>query len=82
MGLYQAAQNMSTMHLQCGLCTEMPDSIKEQFVHHLSTKASSSGAGRPYWAESARKLGLVDTEEGIYFFRNLPEGLEGKQQSR
>jgi hypothetical protein len=64
MGLYQAAQNMSTTHLQCGLCAEMPESIKQEFVRLMSSKLASSGAGRPYWAESAKKLGLVDTEDG------------------
>jgi len=64
MGLYQAAQNMSTTHMQCGLCTEMPEGIKQEFARLMSSKLASSGAGRPYWAESAKKLGLVDTEEG------------------
>jgi hypothetical protein len=72
LGLYQAAQNMSTTHMQCGLCSAMPDSIKMQFAHLLSTKVSSSGAGRPYWASSAKKLGLVNTEDGIHFIRDLP----------
>lgn len=72
LGLYQAAQNMSTTHMQCGLCSEMPDLIKHQFAQLLSTKVASSGAGRPFWAESAKKLGLVDTEDGIRFFRDLP----------
>ena len=67
-GLYQAAQNMSTTHMQCGLCTEMPESLKRDFVRLMATKMGSSGAGRPYWAESARQLGLVDTEDrGIRF---------------
>ena len=71
-GLYQAAQNMSTTHMQCGLCTEMPDVIKQEFARLMETKAASSGAGRPYWAETARKLGLVDTpEDGIRFIRDL-----------
>jgi len=74
LGIYQAAQNMSTTHMQCGLCSEMPDSIKAQFVQVLSAKVASSGAGRPYWAESATKLGLVDTENGIMFIRDLPPG--------
>lgn len=63
MGIYQAAQNMSTTHIQCGLCVEMPESIKQQFVLLMASKLNSSGAGRPYWADSAKKLGLVDTEE-------------------
>lgn len=75
LGLYQAAQNMSTTHMQCGLCTEMPEAIKQEFAHLLSSKVASSGAGRPYWAESAKRFGLVDTEEGIRFIRDLPPGL-------
>jgi len=74
MGLYQAAQNMSTTHMQCGLCTEMPVNIKQQFAHLISSKTASSGAGRPYWAKSAEKLGLVDTEDGIRFARDIPPG--------
>lgn len=80
LGLYQAAQNMSTTHMQCGLCTEMPDDVKQQFVTLLSTKPASSGAGRPYWAHSARKLGLVDTEDGIRFIRDLPAGVRILQE--
>lgn len=74
LGLYQAAQNMSTTHMQCGLCTEMPEEIKQQFVNLISSKVVSSGAGRPYWARSAKKLGLVDSEDGIRFIRSLPRG--------
>lgn len=66
LGLYQAAQNMSTTHMQSGLCPEMPDSIKEEFARLSGSKLASSGAGRPYWAASAKKLGLIDTaEKGI-----------------
>jgi hypothetical protein len=71
LGLYQAAQNMSTTHMQCGLCSEMPNEIKQQFSHLLSTKVASSGAGRPYWAKAAKKLGFVDTDDGIKFIRDL-----------
>jgi hypothetical protein len=75
LGLYQAAQNMSTTHMQCGLCTEMPEAIKIQFTSLLTSKVASSGAGRPYWAQSAKKLGLVDTEEGIFCSWDLPAGV-------
>lgn len=76
LGLYQAAQNMSTTHMQCGLCTEMPTDIKQQFAKLMSTKVVSSGAGRPYWAKSAEKLGLVDTSDGIRFIRDIPPGTQ------
>jgi hypothetical protein len=78
LGLYQAAQNMSTMHIQCGLCQHMSETLRTQFAQLLATKTTtgSSGAGRPYWAESARKLGLVDTAFGIHSIRNLPLGIQ------
>ena len=63
---------MCTTHMQCGLCSEMPDEIKNEFARLLATKVASSGAGRPYWAESAKRLGLVDTEEGIRFEDDVP----------
>ena len=74
-GIYQAAQNMNTVHMQCGLCTEMPDEVKCQLIYSMcNTKVHQSGAGRHYWARSAKKLGLVDTEkDGIRFIRNLPQ---------
>jgi hypothetical protein len=72
-GIYQAAQNMSTAHIQCGLCTEMPVAIKWKFIEIASAKKpkGSHGAGRLYWAHSATQLGLVDTEEGIRFIRDV-----------
>jgi hypothetical protein len=66
---------MSTTHIQCGVCSCMPMNVKAQFAELLSTKVSSTGAGQPYWAESAKQLGLVNTEEGIFFIRDLPPGV-------
>jgi hypothetical protein len=74
LGIYQAAQNMSTSHIQNGLCSQMPMQLKVQFAQIMALKSTSSGAGRPYWAESAKQLGLVDTETGIFFVRDLPPG--------
>jgi hypothetical protein len=71
-GLYQAAQNMNTTHIQCGLCQAMPESAKTQCSHALAAKGGSSGAGRKYWAQSAAEMGLVDTEKGIFFLDDLP----------
>jgi hypothetical protein len=74
LGIYQAAQNMSTTHIQCGVCSEMPPELKREFAQHLACKVASSGAGRPYWAQSAKQLGLVDTEDGIQFIGSLRPG--------
>ena len=69
LGIYQAAQNMSTTHLQCGLCTFTPLRIKEQFAAIMADRQrNENGAGRPYWAKSATQVGLIDTaEHGIRF---------------
>jgi hypothetical protein len=76
MGFYQAAQNMSSTHLQCGLCPEMPESIKNEFALLIGTKtaASSSAGGRLYWGRCAQQMGLVDTEQGIFAVGTIPEG--------
>jgi hypothetical protein len=68
MGIYQAAQNMCSTHLQCGLCPEMPQSIKALFVQLLETKtvASNSAGGRAYWAHCAQQKGVVNTELGMF----------------
>lgn len=66
MGIYQAAQNMSATHIQCGRCPPMPNAIKEHFKCLIATKSSSNGAGRTYWAEKVREMGLIDTEHGIF----------------
>jgi hypothetical protein len=78
LGIYQAAQNMSTIHLQCGLCAFTPDHIKDQFATIMADRRrNENGGGRPYWAKSASQSGLIDTEEhGIRFvFGSLPPGI-------
>jgi hypothetical protein len=68
LGLYQAAQNLSVEHLQTGLCTEMPPNVRERFSGFAMGKRSGvSGAGKTYWAEAGRMLGLIDTDDGIRF---------------
>ena len=72
LGLYQAAQNQLTTHMQSGLCRDMPEDVKAKFAEFQLNKVTSSGAGRPYWAHSAKKLGLVDTpEDGIRHISNV-----------
>jgi hypothetical protein len=70
LGLYQAAQNMSSNHIQCGLCPEMPQSLKDKFTELFPTKVQSSGVGRSYWADSAKQMGMIDTDHGIRFVRD------------
>jgi hypothetical protein len=67
MGIYQAAQNLSVEHLQSGLCTELPPDVKKRFSGFALGKSMASVAGKGYWAEAGRMLGLIDTDGGIRF---------------
>jgi hypothetical protein len=71
-GLYQAAQNMCTTHMQTGVCTAMPEPIQQEFTRLLCVPKACSGSGRKYWAESAKQFGLVDTDQGIFQSDHIP----------
>jgi hypothetical protein len=73
-GIYQVAQNMAKFHFQSGICREMPVNTQNHLNALVAAKKSSvtSGVGRQYWAESAKSIGLVDSEDsGIRFIRDL-----------
>jgi hypothetical protein len=55
------------MHIQCGKCLEMPEEINQEFIQLIPTKNRTSTVGRSYWSERAKELGLVNTENGIFF---------------
>jgi hypothetical protein len=78
MGLYQAAQNLSVEHLQSGLCTELPPDVKERFSRYASGK---SGAGKKYWAEAGRMMGLIDTDDGIRFASDRVDLRQSRESS-
>jgi hypothetical protein len=71
MGMYQAGQNMSTAHMQSGICSEMDERSKLQLAEIGTTKVMSSAGGRTYWAYTATRLGLVDTPLGIRFVQGF-----------
>lgn len=73
-GLYQAAQNMGSSHFNDTICSQMPAELQEKFAVTIACK-SSVGSGKHYWAESARKLGLVDTDRGIRTIFDVLQGV-------
>jgi hypothetical protein len=73
-GLYQASQNMGQVHFVNGACRDLPDTVKTELAA-IVTNSSGSKAGRPYWTATAKQIGLVDTEIGIFFCKNLPVGV-------
>ncbi|KAL3930808.1 MAG: hypothetical protein SGARI_004375, partial [Bacillariaceae sp.] len=66
-GFYQASQNMNSTHLQTGECQMMGEDLRQEFSDLITSRGPSTGAGRAYWAEQARNLGLRNSEEGIRF---------------
>lgn len=69
--LYQSAQNLAKKHL-LQKCRHIPPSVREQLsqlkqgVPRMprpgSTNLQSVGAGKGYWAEAARKVGVFEDE--------------------
>jgi hypothetical protein len=64
--LYQAAQNMSSIHFS-GTCQQIDPMLKEQLIQLQETKAVSGHKGKKYWAEGAMARGIYETEIGLRF---------------
>ncbi|KAG7354867.1 hypothetical protein IV203_004223 [Nitzschia inconspicua] len=72
-GFYQASQNMNSTHLQTGECQMMGPELRQEFADLVSSRgANSTGAGRAYWIQQARILGLENDEDGIRFCSSDP----------
>jgi hypothetical protein len=68
--IYQSVADIQRFHF--GECKNMPNEVKNKFLElqSASSKGSKGLATRQYWVTSARKLGLVDTAQGIRFGRD------------
>jgi hypothetical protein len=64
-GIYQAAQNMASTHL-LERCQLIPDGLRQKLAGLLNRK-SLAGGGKPYWADSAASLGIVEVDGTIRF---------------
>jgi hypothetical protein len=73
--IYQSVADIQRFHF--GECKMMPTEVKDRFLElqSASSKGSKGLATRQYWVTSAKKIGLVDTAQGIRFGRdpNKPE---------
>lgn len=68
MGLYQAAQNMATIHL-CQHCQRIPSTVRSELLT-LRERKSSAGGGKKYWGDGARVLGVYEADDGLRFDRS------------
>ena len=62
-GIYQAAQNMASSHL-CESCQSIDPGLKAK-LKALRERRDTASGGKQYWADGARVLGLVETEDGL-----------------
>jgi hypothetical protein len=76
-GLYQAAQNMAKNHL-CRHCRLIPESNRGKLINLRDCKRRAAG-GKKYWAEGARVLGVVQSNDGLRFKNALGSTTNAKQ---
>jgi len=67
-GIYQAAQNMASIHL-CEHCQSIPSDLREQLIQFRNDNGGkkASGGGKQHWAEKAKALGVFEDETGLRF---------------
>eukprot|EP00797_Seminavis_robusta_P029186 Sro583_g170650.1 n/a (552) ;mRNA; r:24409-26064 len=61
--IYQSFTMMLRAHFSS--CTEVPPALKEKFLALKSKTTQGATDSKQYWIYSARKLGMVDSEDGI-----------------
>jgi len=74
--IYQSVADIQRFHL--GECKMVPEPVRGKFLElqSASSKGSKGLATRQYWVTSAKKLGLVDSDNGIRFSRDPSIPLE------
>lgn len=70
-GLYQAAQNMAINHFTAA-CVNIPPEIKQRIIELKEKKTTVLGGGKQYWANGARVVGIVETDNGLVFDKSKP----------
>jgi len=68
--VYQSVADIQRFHLS--ECKMVPEDVRKTFakLQSKSSKGSKGLATRQYWISSAKKIGLVDTSQGIRFSRD------------
>jgi hypothetical protein len=71
-GLYQAGQNMATIHL-CDTCPRIPLELKTELIF-LKEQKTVAGGGKVHWAHAGGNLGVYEDEDGLRFKPKLYDG--------
>merc|ERR1711884_640370 len=62
--VYSASLNLLTRHMP--ICEAFPHSLKEMY-NKLKFDEGRSASSKKYWYDSAKRLGLIDTDSGIRY---------------
>lgn len=62
--IYSASLNLLTRHMP--VCEAFPEQLKRMY-DTLKSDEGRSASSKKYWYDSARKLGLIDTDHGIRY---------------
>jgi hypothetical protein len=63
--IQHAAQQMLKDHISC--CTSMPSEVRDRIQELKLSSGRAARGTKEYWIDSAERLGLVDTQHGIFF---------------
>lgn len=66
-GIYESVKRWQKVHV--GVCQDIPVEVTSK-LDELATGNSWVPTTRQYWADAARSLGMVDTQEGIRFAKD------------
>jgi type II secretory pathway pseudopilin PulG len=64
--LYQAGQNMASVHLT-NACEKIDPELKARLIEMQEKKSGMGHGGKKYWAEGAMARGIYETERGLRF---------------
>jgi hypothetical protein len=72
-GIYNAVQQMYRMHIS--RCDRIPKELKSKLTTLETYQQSNRGGRKQYWIDSAKRMGMVDTQFGIHYGRDPSEPL-------
>jgi hypothetical protein len=65
--IYHSIETWQRRHAT--VCTGIPPWAKTQMIYLMKGSHRGAGGRRCYWEESAKRLGMVDTDNGVRFIR-------------
>lgn len=73
--IYHSMETWQRRH--AAVCTEIPGWVRKEMTDLMSSSRNSAGGRRQYWEDAAKRLGMVDTPQGVRFAR--PPGMTAEE---